>query len=244
MANNDHKQVRIKPGDTVILSARVIPGNEKDISRVINGLLRKGARVLHDRIAPVHVSGHASQEEQKMMIEWTRPQFFIPVHGEYRQLVAHAAVAREAGLAPEQIFVIEDGATLSLDADRCVQSAAVPAEKIYIDGKGVGDVEEPTLKDRRRLGSDGVIVVTLAMGKKKGEIKSGPHFLSRGFKELAPADPLWEEMERSLQALFPDEGEAALEETEIDARIRRTLKKLISKKINRYPVIIPNIILM
>lgn len=244
MANDNHKQVRIKPGDTVILSARVIPGNEKDISRVINDLLRKGAHVLHERIAPVHVSGHASQEEQKKMIAWTQPQFFIPVHGEYRQLVAHAATAKEAGLAAEQILIIEDGATLVLKENECVEGAPVPAKKIYVDGKGVGEIQEPVLQERLRLGSDGVIVATLALTKKEGKIKLGPYFLSQGFTDVEADPSLWKEMEESIQTLFRAQPEPPLAEEDLEAKVRRTLKKLISKKLNRYPVIIPNIIFL
>ena len=252
MATDEHKQIQIKPGDTVILSARVIPGNEKDISRVINHLFRKGARVLHERIAPVHVSGHASQEEQKKMLEWTRPRFFIPIHGEYRQLVSHAALARETGVGPDRISIVEDGEELLLSPDRCEKGASRPAGKVYIDGNGVGDVETSTLKERRRLGSDGMIIVTLALEKEGGKIRSGPTILSQGFSFIDSEHPFWEEMEQTVENLFrqwdaesngtPD---GALDgKEEIETQIRRTLKKLISKKMNRYPVIVPNVILI
>lgn len=259
MATDEHKQIRIKRGDTVILSARVIPGNEENISRVINLLFKKGARVLHEGIAPVHVSGHACQEEQKKMLEWTRPQFFIPVHGEFRQLVSHAAVAKRAGWSPERIVIIEDGESILLSPDRCEKGESISAGKICIDGKGIGDVEKRVLKDRLHLGSDGMIIVTLTLEKEGRKILAGPAFLSRGFTSDTPGPrpqgsgaSLWEEMELSLLDLFRQmEGEWEWEETvaphikiRIETEIQKTLKKLISKKMNRYPMIIPNIIVI
>lgn len=243
MATDAHKQVQVRPKDTVILSARVIPGNEENISRVINQLFRKGARVLHEGIARVHVSGHACQDEQKKILEWVRPQFFIPVHGEYRQMVSHAALAREVGLSPDQIAVIEDGEMLLLSPDRCEKGEPVSARKIFIDGKGVGDIEKTVLKDRHHLGFDGMIIVTLALEKEARQIRSGPAFLSRGFTCDDLEQPLWEEMEVSLQLLFQRlREEGGWEKEGIEQGIKRTLKKFISKKMDRYPMIIPNVI--
>jgi ribonuclease J len=243
MATDAHKQIQVKPKDTVILSARVIPGNEENISRVINHLFRKGARVLHEGIARVHVSGHASQEEQKKILEWVQPRFFVPIHGEYRQLVSHALLAEEVGLPRDRIIIIEDGKELLLTPDRCEKGASIPAEKIFIDGKGVGDIERGVLKDRHHLGFDGMIIVTLALEKEARTIRSGPAFLSRGFTCNGLEQPLWEEMEESLQPLFNklrEEGD--WEKERIELSIKQTLKKLISKKMDRYPMIIPNII--
>lgn len=243
MATDAHKQIQIRPKDTVVLSARVIPGNEENISKVINHLFRKGARVLHEGVARVHVSGHASQEEQKKVLEWVRPLFFIPVHGEYRQMISHAALAREAGLSSDRIIVIEDGASLLLKPDRCEKGEPVSARKIFIDGKGVGDIETGVLKDRHHLGFDGMIIVTLALEKEARQIRSGPAFLSRGFTCDGLEQPLWEEMEASLQLLFRQlREEGGWEKEGIEQGIKRTLKKFISKKMDRYPMIIPNII--
>ncbi|TAK02288.1 MAG: ribonuclease J [Candidatus Manganitrophaceae bacterium] len=252
MATDDHKQIQVKPGDTVILSARVIPGNEEDISRVINYLFRKGARVLHEKIARVHVSGHASREEQQKIIEWVRPQFFIPVHGEYRQLVSHAALASKTGIDPRRILVVEDGEEIVLRPGRCEKGNPIPAGRIYIDGKGIGDVEQTVLKDRKHLGSDGMIVVTVTLDRQARKVRSGPSLLSRGFTRNAVEHPLWEEMELSLQTLLREmEADLAWEENfdaelkqGIETRIKQTLKKIISKKMNRYPMIIPNVILI
>ncbi len=243
MATDAHKQIQVKPKDTVILSARVIPGNEENISKVINQLFRKGARVLHEGIARVHVSGHASQEEQKKVLEWVRPRFFIPIHGEYRQLISHAALARQVGLSPDQIIIIEDGEELLLKSDHCEKGESIPAEKIFIDGKGVGDIERGVLKDRHHLGFDGMIIVTLALEKEARQIRSGPAFLSRGFTRNGLDQPLWEEMEASLQLLFKKlKEEGGWEKEGIELGIKQTLKKFISKKMDRYPMIIPNII--
>lgn len=252
MATDDHKQIQVKPGDTVILSARVIPGNEEDISRVINYLFRKGARVLHEKIARVHVSGHASREEQQKIIEWVRPQFFIPVHGEYRQLVSHAALASKTGIDPRRILVVEDGEEIVLRPGRCEKGNPIPAGRIYIDGKGIGDVEQTVLKDRKHLGSDGMIVVTVTLDRQARKVRSGPSLLSRGFTRNAVEHPLWEEMALSLQTLLREmEADLAWEENfdaelkqGIETRIKQTLKKIISKKMNRYPMIIPNVILI
>lgn len=253
MATDDHKQIQIKPGDTVILSARVIPGNEEDISHVINHLFRKGARVLHEKIAPVHVSGHASREEQKKMIEWIRPEFFIPIHGEYRQLISHAALASKAGIEPGHILVVEDGDEILLRPGRCEKGKTIPSGRIYIDGKGIGDVEQSVLKDRRHLGSDGMVIVTVTLEKEGRKIRSGPTLLSRGFtSQGGEPHPLWKEMEASLRALLSDmetdpiwgsELTADLKEG-METKIRQTVKKLISKKMNRYPMIIPNVIVI
>jgi ribonuclease J len=243
MATDAHKQIQIKPKDTVILSARVIPGNEENISKVINQLFRKGARVLHEGIARVHVSGHASQEEQKQILKWVRPQFFIPVHGEYRQLASHAALAEQVGLSPDQILIIEDGQELLFKSDQVEKGCSISARKIFVDGKGVGDIERGVLKERHHLGFDGMIIVTLAIEKEARKIRSGPAFLSRGFTGDDPEQPLWEEMEGSLQLLFKklrDEG--GWEKEGIELGIKQTLKKFISKKMDRYPMIIPNII--
>ena len=243
MATDAHKQIQVKPKDTVILSARVIPGNEENISKVINQLFRKGARVLHEGIARVHVSGHASQEEQKKVLEWVRPRFFIPIHGEYRQLISHAALARQVGLSPDQIIIIEDGEELRLKPDHFEKGESIPAEKIFIDGKGVGDIERGVLKDRHHLGFDGMIIVTLALEKETRQIRSGPAFLSRGFTRNGLEQPLWEEMEASLQLLFKKlKEEGGWEKEGIELGIKQTLKKFISKKMDRYPMIIPNII--
>lgn len=252
MATDDHKQIQVKPGDTVILSARVIPGNEEDISRVINHLFRKGAIVLHEKIARVHVSGHASRDEQQKMIEWVRPEFFVPVHGEYRQMVSHAALAAKAGVDPGNILVIEDGDELVFRPGHCEKGNAIPARRIYIDGKGVGDVEQTVLKDRKHLGSDGMIVVTVAVDRQARKVRSGPTLLSRGFTGNDIEHPLWEEMALSLQTLLrevetdPAWGDhfAADLQQGIETRIKQTLKKIISKKMNRYPMIIPNVIVI
>lgn len=243
MATDAHKQIQVRQKDTVILSARVIPGNEENISKVINHLCRKGAKVLHEGIARVHVSGHASQEEQKQVLEWVRPRFFVPVHGEYRQMVSHAALARQVGLSSDQIMIIEDGESLLFKPDSCEKGDPVPAEKIFIDGKGVGDIERGVLKDRHHLGFDGMIIVTMALEKEARQIRSGPAFLSRGFTCNGLEQPLWEEMEISLQLLFEKlKEEGGWEKEGIEQGIKRTLKKFISKKMDRYPMIIPNII--
>ncbi|MFY9268431.1 MAG: ribonuclease J [Candidatus Manganitrophaceae bacterium] len=256
MATDDHKQIRIKPGDTVILSARVIPGNEIDISRVINHLFKKGARVLHEKNAPVHVSGHASREEQRKMIGWVKPEFFIPIHGEYRQMVSHAALAGQTGIDPRRIMVVEDGDEILFSPGQCRKGETLPLRPTYIDGKGIGDVEQTVLKERRHLGSDGMIIVTVAVDRESGKVRSGPTLLSRGFTFDRSAQPVWQplwiEMERALDTFiqetaadpaWKEEIPIALKE-KMETRIRQILKKIISKRMDRYPMIIPNVIMI
>jgi ribonuclease J len=240
-AMDDHKQLNLKQGDTVILSARVIPGNEGNVTRMINQILRRGARVVQER--GVHVSGHAHRDEQKQMIEWVRPRYFIPVHGDYRQLLGHAEVAAQTGLPAEQIRVIENGATLLFTPDGCELGKPVPAARVYIDGKE--GIEAPTLADRRYLASEGMLVVTLSISKM--QLRAGPTFLSRGFVPNDPELPLWKEMASVIEQLF-----AAMEAQQtpedptpdsevISTQVKKTLKKWISKKMHRYPLILPNI---
>ncbi len=240
-ALGEHKQLNLKSGDTVILSARVIPGNEANVTRMINRMLRRGARVVQER--GVHVSGHAHRDEQKQMIEWVRPRYFVPVHGDYRQLLGHADVAAQTGLPAERIRVIENGAILQFTPDGCELGKPIPAAKVYIDGKD--GIEAPTLADRRYLASEGMLVVTLTASKM--QICAGPTFLSRGFVPNDPELPLWKELTSVIEQLFETMGaqqtpeDPAPDSEVIAAQVKKTLKKWISKKMHRYPLILPNI---
>ncbi len=243
MAVGEHKHLSLQKGDTVILSARVIPGNEGGVTKMINHLLRRGVRVVQEKSAPVHVSGHAHQEEQKQMIEWVRPRYFIPVHGDYRQLLAHAEVAAQTHLSAEQIRVIENGETLLLTPDGCESGRPVSAERIHIDGKY--DIEMPTLADRQYLASEGMLVVTLSVSKTNR--CDGISFLSRGFVQNDPELPLWKGLRSVVEQLFeametqrgPEDEPPASEV--IEKQVQKALKKYISKKMNRYPLILPNL---
>src|SRR5450759_5078899 len=162
----------MNPDDAVILSSRIIPGNEKSISNMINHIYRRGAIVHHSHNASVHVSGHASQEELKLLLRLVRPRYFVPIHGEYRHLVRHRAVAQTAGMRPESTFLIEDGNVLQVDAEAARIVEPVHAGRVFVDGKGIGDVEDIMLRDRRHLSSDGLVLAILAIDQRSGEIIS------------------------------------------------------------------------
>ncbi len=241
MAIGDHKEIHLKEGDTVILSARVIPGNEADVTKMINHLLRRGVRVVQEK--EVHASGHAHRDEQKQMIEWVNPRYFIPVHGDYRQLLAHADVAAQTGLSSDRIRVIENGDTLLLTPDACQSGKPVPAERILIDGRD--RLEVSTLSDRRYLSSEGILVVTVDIYKVK--LCAGPFFVSRGFVQDDPDLPLWKALRTVIERLFETmeselgQDAAPPPSEEIEKQVRGALKKWISKKLRRYPLILPNV---
>ena len=181
MAFSGHKQIEIQPGDKILISASAIPGNEKSVSRIINELYRKGAEVIYDRLEGLHVSGHACQEELKIIHALTKPRYFIPVHGEQRHLQKHAALAREMGMNPKNILVADIGRVIDCTRKTCKLGDTVPAGKILVDGTGVGDVGSVVLRDRKHLAQDGMIVVCVNLSSEDGSVLSGPDIITRGF---------------------------------------------------------------
>ena len=181
MAKSDHRKVDIAPDDTIIISATPIPGNEKLVSQTIDCLLKLGANVIYERTSGIHVSGHASQEELKMMHNLIRPKFFIPVHGEYRHLVKHAQIAQDLGMPKENVFIAENGNVLEFTQEKGMIAGKVTAGKILVDGLGVGDVGNIVLRDRRQLSQDGILIIVMTMDKASGTIVAGPDIVSRGF---------------------------------------------------------------
>ncbi|HLZ94193.1 MAG TPA: ribonuclease J, partial [Candidatus Dormibacteraeota bacterium] len=175
-----HPLVNVRKGDWVVISARPIPGNERMVLQTVNNLYRHGARVFYSEVGNVHVTGHAHRDELREMLDATRPKFFIPVHGEYRQLLQHSEVAREAGMAEENVIVVEDGESVELDADSITRGEKITTGLVYVDGLGVGDVEEVVLRDRRHLAEDGILVVTLTIDRDTGVLRAGPDLVSRG----------------------------------------------------------------
>ena len=243
MAVGEHKQLEIQPGDTVIFSARVIPGNEQSIARTVNQLLKRGAQVITEDVCPgVHVSGHPCQEELKFMLRLTRPRFFVPVHGEHRHLHWHADLARQMGMPKERVFLLEDGDVLELtEADGRV-TGRVPAGRVLVDGKGVGDVGDTVLRDRQHLAQDGLVVVVVGLGK-DGTITVGPDIISRGFADLPEGDALFEGARKLVVEVL--EGCGNDEKTDwalVKQRIRSALRKFIQKAVERRPMILPLII--
>jgi len=181
IVNDEHKQFSLMPGDTVIMSSRVIPGNARAVSRVVNQIYRHGARVYHDSRHTIHATGHACREELRTVLEAVRPEYFLPIHGEYRHLAQHARLAEECGVDPEHILVLEDGQPFTLTADSLILEKPVPVESVLVDGKGVGDVGRAVLRERRILGGEGLVVVTLVIAEETGEVLHGPEVISRGF---------------------------------------------------------------
>jgi ribonuclease J len=191
IAQNRHKSVKVKKGDLIILSSRFIPGNERAITGIINNLYRMGAEVIYEKVSHIHSSGHAYQEELKLMLNLVKPKYFIPVHGEYRHLVKHGQLARETGLPEENVMVLENGSMVVFEKGEACLGGKIHCGRVLVDGKGVGDVDEVVLRDRRRLSEDGVVILLLAVDEQTGEITYGPDIVSRGFVSRGKAHGFW-----------------------------------------------------
>ncbi len=243
MAMDDHKQIRIKEGDTVILSSRFIPGNERAIGRVINHLFRRGANVFYEQVSDIHVSGHACREEQKMMINLVRPKYFIPIHGEYRHLVYHARLAEGLNIPRENILILEDGDVARFTQDGVIREGKVESGRVFVDGKGIGDVGSIVLRDRQHLGMDGIIIVFLGIEKVTSKILVGPEIISRGFVYEEESKDILEELKKIVVTLLDEMAEEPKQEWIIvKERVTGALKRYIKKKMERRPMIIPIII--
>jgi len=240
MAAHEHKYVKVSEDDVVVLSSHAIPGNEANVSRVIDSLHRAGAEVVHGSNAHVHVSGHASREELKFMLDLVRPEWFVPVHGEYRHMVHHARIAEEVGVASDRILVCEDGDVVTLDAATAeVERREVPAGYQYVDGIG-SDVEQGVLRDRRSLAAEGFVVVIVMVDATTGEVVTGPEIVTRGWVYEAEANALLEEARTVVKsALVQAAGEGATDFDNLRRVTRRALGRLISERTRRRPAIIP-----
>ena len=236
MANEEHRQVRLKAGDTVILSATAIPGNEELVHRTLNNLFRLGANVIYQSLMPVHVSGHAGQEEQKMMLDLVRPQYFIPIQGEYRMLVLHGRLGEAAGVRKENVFVIENGQVIEFDDQEAFLAETVPSGQIMVDGLGIGDVGSVVLRDRRLLSRDGFFVVVIALDEKTGRLVDGPDIVSRGFVYVRDSEDLMEEAKERVVYLL--EKENVHPDTAATA-IRDDLSRFLYRRTHRTPMIVP-----
>jgi len=239
IANQDHRQVRIQPGDTVILSATPVPGNERMVNRTINNLFRQGAEVFYQAIANVHVSGHAAQEEQKLMLSLLRPKFFLPIHGEYRQLVLHAKLAYSLGIPEENILVAEDGDILEITEESFKPVAHVTCGNVFVDGLGVGDIGQIVLRDRQVLAQDGILMVVLTVDKESGQPLAGPDIVSRGFVYMRDSEELLENARgRVLDSLIGLNGHAS-DWAFLKDKIRHTLSEFLYDQTHRRPMILP-----
>jgi ribonuclease J len=243
MAQNRHKHIQTKPGDTVILSSRFIPGNEKAITAIINSLYRMGAKVVYEKVSDIHTSGHAYREELKLMLNLVRPRYFIPIHGEYRHLVTHTVLARDVGIPEERILLAEDGDTVCFEEGRGFLGDRIQTGRVLVDGKGVGDVGEVVLRDRQRLSGDGMVIAILAVDEQTGDVVYGPDIVSRGF--------ILEDRQRSiledakcivLEVLDEIERPARMDWTEIAPDIKKGLKRFFYSIVGRSPLILTIII--
>ena len=240
MAMNDHKKVDIMPGDTVIISATPIPGNEKLVSRTIDHLYKLGADVIYEKSNGVHVSGHASQEEIKLMHNLVRPKFFIPVHGEFRHLIKHANLAQSLGMPKENIVIAENGSVIELTKNSIGINGKVPAGKVLVDGLGVGDVGNIVLRDRRQLSQDGIMIVVVTIDKENCHVVSGPDIVSRGFVYVREAEGLMDEAKDKVQlALEKCEENGVSAWSAIKSTVRDSLGRFLYERTRRRPMILP-----
>jgi ribonuclease J len=243
MAAEEHKYVEVAEGDLVILSARIIPGHERTITRLVNQLLRLGAEVLWEPVAFVHVSGHASQDELRLMLNLIRPTFFIPVHGEYRHLLAHGRLARDSGVAEDRVFVIEDGQAVEFTKTAGRLLKGIPVGRVLVDGKGIGDVGAVVLRDRQLLAQDGMVVVAVTVDRGTGEIIAGPEIASRGWVYERESEAVLEEAKTVLrEALAARTGEEPMPRDVLQSLLRGTLRRFITQRYDRKPIVLPIIL--
>ncbi len=240
VALNDHRSIRIEPGDTVVLSSKFIPGNEKTITNLINHLYRRGAEVHYEKVSEIHVSGHASQEELKTMLQLTRPRYFVPIHGEYRHLVRHIRLAQTVGVPAENCFLLEDGEVLELTPNGARRVEPVSAGRVFVDGRGVGDVEDVVIRDRRHLSEDGMVLAVMAIHQQTGELVAGPDLISRGFMRAEEGEEVLEQAKKVvLQTLKGINRETRTDPAELQEEVRKALRRYFNKTLERRPVILP-----
>ncbi|HBT19967.1 MAG TPA: ribonuclease J [Peptococcaceae bacterium] len=240
IAKGEHKKVQIIPGDTIIISANPIPGNEKMVAKTIDQLFKQGAEVIYERVSGVHVSGHASQEELKLMINLIKPKYFIPIHGEYRMLVKHAQIAQELGIPLKNIFVAENGQVIDFWKNGACFSGRVTSGQVMVDGLGVGDVGNIVLRDRQQLSQDGILIVVLTLNGETGELLAGPDIISRGFVYVRESEELLEEARQKVEKVLYKCRESNIKEwSVIKANIKEILSKFLFEKTHRKPMILP-----
>ena len=238
MSTGSHKHVKLQQGDTVILSSKMIPGNEKAIGSMINNLYRKNAEVFYEKIADIHVSGHGYAEEQKLLINLVKPKYFFPIHGEYRHLLLHAKTAEKSGIPKGNIKIVTNGDVIKFQNGICEISEKVESGRVFVDGKGVGDVGSIVLKDRKHLSEDGVVVSVIALNLKTGEIVSGPDLLTKGFVfEEENMELLEKAKELVIKAVGDMSLDAKSDKMEIQEEVRVTLRRFFNKVIRRKPII-------
>ncbi|MDR3644016.1 MAG: ribonuclease J, partial [Clostridia bacterium] len=240
MAYSDHRNVEISPDDFIIISASAIPGNEKTISKVINELMKLGAEVVYESLAEVHVSGHACQEEQKLILGLTKPKYFFPVHGEYKHLKKHAGLAKAIGIPPQNIVIPEIGRVYELRPDSLRMENTVPSGRVLVDGLGVGDVGSIVLRDRKHLAQDGLIVVVATIDSDNGTLIAGPDIVSRGFVYVRESEGLMEATRALAKSVLDDCARNGINDWgTIKTRVKEALSKQLYDKTKRSPMILP-----
>ncbi|MFC1871599.1 ribonuclease J [Chloroflexota bacterium] len=239
MANRDHRQLHIIRGDTVVISATPVPGNESLINRALDRLFQQGARVLYSKVAPVHVHGHGSQEELKLLLNLVKPKFFMPIHGEYRHLSLHATLAASVGIVKENIFVLEDGEVLELNADGGGITGKITSGNVYVDGLSVGDIGSVVLRNRRMLSQDGMVVVIIAINKQTGKLVGRPDIVSRGFVDTREFKDMMEESRDLVARTLDHSGDRSAEWSFINTKVRDILNKFYYEQTKLRPMILP-----
>ena len=240
MAFSTHKQVEVGPGDKVIISASAIPGNEVTVSRVINELFRKGVKVIYDKADMLHVSGHACQEELKIIHALTKPRFFIPLHGEQRMLQIHKDVAMSMGMERSHIAIAENGSVIEITGKTMKINGAVPAGEVYVDGSGVGDVGAVVMRDRKRLAEDGMVVVVLPVSSHDGRLLSRPEIITRGFIYVKESEDLLRELENlAMDAAEGVSGRRGRDESDLKGAVKSAVSNYLFKTTKRNPMVIP-----
>jgi ribonuclease J len=238
MALGQHRTVQVKPGDTIIVSGGIIPGNEEDVGRMLNHLFGRGANVIYGSLAPVHVSGHGSREDMRVMLETVRPKFLIPAHGELRHLHLHARLAQETGLKAPNIFVLHNGAVWTTDGQKAWLEEDIPADDVYVDGALVGEIGPGVMQERERLAQDGFVVVNVPLNKQR-QLAGEPHFLTRGFMHQDDLDELMQaaliELKRGLRQRKGKRPDAS-------TAVQETLEDFFFAKTQSRPVIVPNFV--
>jgi len=234
-----HPFLNVRKDDWVVISARPIPGNERMVLQTVNNLYRHGARVFYSEVGNVHVTGHAQRDELREMLDAVRPRFFIPVHGEYRQLLLHSELAKEAGVAADHMVVVEDGETVELDADSMTRGEKIGTGLVYVDGLGVGDVEQVVLRDRRHLAEDGILVVTLTLDRDTGALRAGPELVSRGVIEPELSTTLMADARAAVLESIARFSDSHAEVSLLQEVVHDAVSKTIYKQTRRRPMVIP-----
>ncbi|MEE8419374.1 MAG: ribonuclease J [Dehalococcoidales bacterium] len=239
IANQDHRQIHIIKGDTVVISASPVPGNEGLVNKTVDTLFKQGAKVLYDKVAPVHVHGHASQEELKLILTLTKPKFFVPVHGEYRHLSHHGSLAESIGIEKDNIFVLEDGDVLEINPQTGRKTGKVSYSDVYVDGLSVGDIGSVVLRDRKMLSKDGIVIVIIAINRQTGKLVSRPDIISRGFVDMTESKDMMEESRDLVAKSLDHGGNRPSDWGFINPKVKDVLSNYYYKQTRRRPMILP-----